>query len=156
MTVHKICSEKIKSFSTHTKKHHYLPESPDRGFFSTSPENLHSILCTYLKTDRCQQQKSVFSYEELQRSRAVIASSAKREDVCDVQLKWGALEGLSKSWSWQVPQASSLCCFCPSWSPGALLGQPDTAVGTELLCYVGSPMAVFMKAGLLFPMARQS
>lgn len=44
MTVHKICSEEIKSFPTHTKKHHYLPESPAKDFFSTSPENLHSIL----------------------------------------------------------------------------------------------------------------
>lgn len=33
--------------------HQEAPESSDKGFFSTSPENFHSILCTYFKTDRC-------------------------------------------------------------------------------------------------------
>lgn len=89
VTGHKMCSEETKPSPIHTKKHHYIPDSPDKGVFSTSPENSHSKLCIYTskETAVCQGQKSVFfSHDELQWSTAVIASSAKREAACDVLL----------------------------------------------------------------------
>lgn len=41
----------------------------------------------------------------------------------------------------------------PACAPAS--AQPVTALGTRL-CHMGSPMAGCKKAGLLFPMARQS
>lgn len=52
VTVHKICSEGIKSFPTHTKKHHRLPESPNKGSFSTGPANLHILHAMHMLQDR--------------------------------------------------------------------------------------------------------
>lgn len=51
VTGHKMCSEELKPSPTHTKKHRYLPDSPDKGVFSMSPENWHSKLHIYFKTD---------------------------------------------------------------------------------------------------------
>lgn len=105
----------------------------------------------------CQGQKSVFSHDELQWSTAVIASSVKREAACEILLNGGASERLNElklaGSSWLVPPAHGSASALPSsllqcWAEAAHLG-------TRLPLYTGSLTAVFKKAELLSPIARQ-
>lgn len=153
-----MCNEETKPSPVYTKKHHYIPDSPDKGVFSMSPENGHSKLRIYFKTGRHLPGTKVCLLSRwIAMEHTVIASSVKREAACEILLNRGASERLNElnlaGSSWLVPPAHGSASALPSsllqcWAEAAHLG-------TRLLLYTGSPTAVFKKAELLSPIARQ-
>lgn len=112
MTGHKICSEVIKLSQICTKKHHYIPDSSDKGACDKSPENGQAKLHWYFEWQLSASNRSPFL--------------SKKGAVCHVLLDWQASQGLRKTCSWQVPQSLYL-------QPMAL-PSPCCSAGLQVSC----------------------